>query len=91
MTDSKKPALAPVVTIHPHTLRDVPAVLRSIADRIEGGEFGDATQCAVVLNGDMLEIFAIGDCDPTDAHYLLCCGAARMQEPLLRKGLGADG
>lgn len=83
MTD--KPALAPVTTLYTHTLRDVPAVLRSISDAVEAGEYGEVVQCAVVLNGSRLEIFSAG-ADATEAHYLLCCGAARMQEPMLRKG-----
>lgn len=84
---SEKPSLAPVATLYTHTLRDVPAILRSIADAVEAGEYGGTVQCAVVLNSAKLEIFSAG-ADPTEVHYLLCCGAARMQEPLLRKGRG---
>lgn len=84
---SEKPYLAPVATLYTHTARDVPAVLRSIADAVESGEYGETVQCAVVLNSAQLEIFAAG-ADSTETHYLLCCGAARMQEPLLRKGRG---
>ena len=71
----EKPRLAEVKTIHPHSLRDIPA-----------GEFGDVRQCSLVILGSTLEVFAIGDCDPTEAHYLLCCGAARLQEPAVRQG-----
>lgn len=80
------PKLASVATLYTHTVRDVPAVLRAIADQIEEGAYGDARQAAVVLLGDQLDVFGAGDCDSTDVHYLLSCGVSIMQEPCLRKG-----
>lgn len=50
-----------VVQMREHTLRDVPAQLRALADRVEAGEHGQVGTCAVSILGDTLEVYAWGD------------------------------
>lgn len=64
-------------------LSDIPAVLRNIADSIEAGEHGAVADAVFVLRGDELKIFGLGTADGTVAHYMLCCAAQKMQEPML--------
>ena len=64
-------------------LQDIPAMLRGLADQIERGDYGGVVEAAVVTSGDDLNVFGFGGADGTVAHYLLCCGARRLEEPRL--------
>lgn len=67
--------------------RDAPATLRTIADSIESGEYGAVGSVALVVLGDQLHVFGVGrDSDPTSVHYLLCCGARKMENAALEHG-----
>ncbi|MND20873.1 hypothetical protein D3C76_47890 [compost metagenome] len=79
--------LAEVVTLYDSNYRDVPATLRRIADMIEHGNLAGAKEAALVVMAPAgLEVFGLGDADATGAHYLLCCGAAKLQMPTIRHG-----
>lgn len=65
-------------------LQDVPAMLRKLADAIEAGDHGEVREAVVVASGDALAVFGFGQVDGTQAHYLLGCAMARLQEPRLR-------
>lgn len=43
------------------TLRNSPAQLRALADRIERGDYGEVSTVALCLIGDSFEAFAWGD------------------------------
>ncbi len=72
-------------TIHaiPVKLQDIPAMLRKLADDVEAGEYGKVMEATVVTSGDRLDVFGFGGADGTVAHYLLCCGARKLEEPRL--------
>lgn len=50
-----------VVTLRETNLRDVPAMLRKLADAIEQGDHGHVTCCALALLGRTFDVFAFGD------------------------------
>lgn len=50
-----------VVTMCESSLRDVPAQLRLLADRIERGDYGPVGCCGVTILGDTFEVFGYGD------------------------------
>jgi hypothetical protein len=64
-------------------LADIPAMLRRLADDIEAGVYGRVPEAAVVTSGDSLNVFGFGGADGTVSHYLLCCGARKLEEPRL--------
>lgn len=64
-------------------LQDVPAMLRRLADDIEANEYGAVKEAVVVTSGDGLDVFGFGSADGTMSHYLLCCAARKMEEPML--------
>jgi hypothetical protein len=72
-----------VVDFPHHSLRDIPNILRNIADQIEIKEFGEAKACVVVLHADQLEVFGIGEADGTVTHYLLACAQRKIESPML--------
>lgn len=49
-------------------MRDVPAMMRDLADRIEAGEFGDGVKAVFVLQreGDYPLVFGWGDITPAE-------------------------
>lgn len=60
---------APKIIEFPGTdLRDIPAVMRSVADAIESGLWGDVKMVAAVLVRDDLSMaqFGWGDCSPLE-------------------------
>lgn len=70
--------------IHQHTLLDIPSTLRAIADAIEKGDYGEATDCAVVLDAAMVEVFYCGTGEAApNAHLLLHAGAAKMMSAVM--------
>lgn len=60
-------------------LFNVPETLRTIADKIERGDWGEVTNCAVVLDAGAVETFFMGPGEvwPT-LHYLLVVGAQKL-------------
>lgn len=65
--------------------KTIPELLRELADDIEAKTYGDTTEAVVVINGHAVEVFGYGNStDGTAAHYLLCCGASRLQAPMIK-------
>lgn len=74
-----KPKLAEVVSLYETNSRDIPAMLRKMADDIEGGTYGEVGEAAVVLCGDTLEVFGWGAAqDGCSSATLLQAGAMRL-------------
>ena len=64
-------------------LQNIAQVLRNIADEIDAGTYGDVSEGALVLRGNETEVFGLGHADGPTAHYLLCCGARKIENPML--------
>lgn len=72
-------ALAEVVPLFESNFRDVPATLRTIADEIENGEWGEVTDATFLLLGDKLEIFGMGkNSDAGTTSLMLQAGLLRL-------------
>ncbi len=55
-------ASSKVHTLYDASLRNAPAKLRTIADNIEGGRYGEVDGVAVVLtSGSWLAVFGVGE------------------------------
>ena len=67
------------------TLRDIPATLRALADEVEGGKFGKAESCVVVIDAEYaLEVSFCGSGEAApNAHLLLHAGAAKMMHAVI--------
>lgn len=80
-----------VVSLRPAVLspKDIPVseslvrLADAIADGVHGAE--ENVQVAIVVYGDKLHAFGF-NCDGTEAHYLLCCGARKVEGPMLEHG-----
>jgi len=76
-----------VETLYEENLRNVPTMLRSLADEIEEGEYGNVSTVACVVLGDEMSVFGWGaECDPGEVHLLLTAGATYMVTPIINKG-----
>ena len=70
-----------VVELYPTNFRDVVATLRTIADEVERGDFGEVKCCAIAMRGTRLNIFSCGpDADVSSAAIVLMAGANRLAE-----------
>ena len=73
MTDLK------VVELYDSNYRDPVATLRSIADAIEAGEYGDVGTAALVILGNTTEVFGMGeDGEPPSIALLLHAGFMKL-------------
>lgn len=73
--------LAEVLPMRDYTLRDIPSVLRKIAEQIESGEFPSAKACAVVVSGETLDVCLAGEVSSYgDAHMLLHAGMLALAD-----------
>lgn len=77
MRESK---LAEVVSLYEANSRDIPAMLRRLADDIEAGRYGDDVgEAACVILGDTMEVFGWGTVqDGASSATLLQAGAMRL-------------
>lgn len=67
--------LALIKTIHDASLKDVSAMLRKCADRIDAGEYGEGISAVCVLDGEAgIHVFGWGETDPRGALALLELG-----------------
>lgn len=74
--------------IREHTLQDIPAVLREIADSVEAGNFGKPVGCVVVLDAEALNVFYTGSGEAgPNAYILLHAGAAKMMQGVMAEKL----
>lgn len=68
-----------VVPLYETNFRDVPAMLRRLADDIEAGKYGEVREGATVLMGSELEVFGWGqDQDGASTAIMLQAGAMRL-------------
>lgn len=72
-----------LATIYSSNSRDVVKTLRVIADEIEAGKFGNVDQVALVLHGETVEVFALGDARGSETHLLLACGQRKLENGVL--------
>ena len=87
---NEAPKLAEVVSLYETNSRDIPAMLRRMADDIEAGTYGDVSEAAFVLCGDTLEVFGWGpDQDGATSATLLQAGAMRLIRAVERHGRNA--
>jgi hypothetical protein len=71
--------LAEVVTLYDSNMRDVPTMLRRLADDIEAGLHGDVQEAAAVVFGDTLDVMGWGRTqDGGSTALLLQAGAQRL-------------
>lgn len=81
------PKLAEVVSLYETNSRDIPAMLRKMADDIEAGCYGDVGEAAMVLYGDTVEVFGWGGAqDGASSALLLQAGAMRLIRTVERHG-----
>lgn len=67
--------------------RDVVKTLRAIADQIEEGKFGAVGSAGVVILGDTLEVFGMGeDSEAPSVGLLLHAGFLRLSKALEEHG-----
>ena len=63
---------------------NISETLRTIADNIERGTYGESFRCAVVLESDQIETFFMGPGEVwPNLHYLLTVGAAKLVQDKL--------
>lgn len=67
----------------PTNRRDIPAMLRAIADDIESGATPGIVEAVVVTHGAGLFVYALGDTDPGSAHLLLGAAQQKLQQSVL--------
>jgi hypothetical protein len=73
------PVLRSVPSICASNFRDPVATLRRIADEIEAGEYGGVGSAAIVILGDTMEVFGMGeDSEPASVALLLHAGFLRL-------------
>lgn len=78
---------AQVVTLHESNFRDPVATLRNVADDIEAGIFGDVGSVAVVVLGDTMEVFGMGqDSEAPSIALLLHAGFMRLSRSVEQHG-----
>lgn len=80
--------LAEVVTLYQSNARDIPAMLRRLADEVEKGVMGahgDITEVAVVTWGDRLCVFGFGDTGANGIHLMLGAAQRAMEAPLVAR------
>jgi hypothetical protein len=76
-----------VVTLNESNFRDPVATLRQIADRIESGEYGAVGCVGVVVLGDTMEVFGMGqDSEAPSVALLLHAGFMRLSRQLDEHG-----
>lgn len=60
-------------------LRNIPATLRALADKIEEGAYGPTSRCVIVWEADELEISYTGEGEAgPNAFILLHAGAQKL-------------
>lgn len=73
-----------IVKLYESNCRDIVSTLRGIADSIEGGDYGDVLEAALILNGTSIEVFGLGDCDVGATNLLLDAAKLKFSLAVLR-------
>lgn len=80
-------ALAEVVTLYESNSRDEVQTLRKLADDIEAGVYGAVGSVGVVILGDKMEVFGMGeDAQAPSIALLLHAGFIRLSKSLEEHG-----
>jgi hypothetical protein len=67
--------------------RDTPTELRRLADEIENGTYGAVGSAALVILGDQMEVFAMGeDYEPCSIALLLHAAFSRFSKAVEEHG-----
>jgi hypothetical protein len=76
-----------VVSLYESNSRDPVATLRIIAGEIEAGKYGAVGSVGLVVMGDTVEVFGMGD-DATGPSIasLLYAGFLRLMKPIVEHG-----
>ena len=82
MSDKEQPPLK-VVPLQESNYRDIVATLRVIADQIESGEYGNVNDAALVIKGDVFEVFHTGQGDIELAHFMFACAQRKLELALI--------
>lgn len=80
--------LAVVTTLYESNAREIPAMLRKLADEVERGDdgaHGSVREVAVVTWGAKLCVFGFGDADGGSIHLMLGAAQRAMEAPLLAR------
>lgn len=78
---------AELVTLYPSNFRDPVATLRAVADEIEAGKYGRVEGVGMVLLGDTLEVFGIGERSEVPfVVALFNAGIVRLVTPMAERG-----
>lgn len=76
-----------VVQFPVHDSRDPAKALRNLADKIEAGQFGEVTSCAVAVFGDTMGVFGSGsDSEAPTIALLFSAAAHRFAREIERHG-----
>lgn len=76
-----------VVSLYNHNYRGTTKTLRSIADRIDAGEFGEVGAVGLVLLGDQMRVFGMGpDSEAPSIALLLRAGFMRLSRTIEEHG-----
>lgn len=76
-----------VIQIYASNARDPVATMRKIADAMEAGEYGAVGSCAIVLLGDQMQVFGMGnDAEAPSIALLLHAGFMRLARSLEEHG-----
>lgn len=85
----ERPKIAEVVTLYERNLRQVPEMLRALADDIAAGKYGEVSCCAISMLGDKLTVHAYGpDSAGPSAAIVLHAGFNQISESLEQHGRG---
>ena len=77
-------ALAEVVTLYDTNCRDIPEMLRGLADSLEAGSEGtDALICVRLTENGGVELYGWGDCDNLKAIAILQLAMTSMTNATL--------
>lgn len=80
--------MAELHVLRSSTLLDVAATLRTIADGIDAGEYGQTLGCVVVLDARALDVFytGTGEAGPNTMALLQCALGKMVARVLEEKG-----
>lgn len=78
---------AEIHTIYNSNMRDPVATLRKIADQIEAGDYGSVGCAGLVLLGDKMKVFGMGeDSEGPSVGMLLHAGFSMISDSLKEHG-----
>ncbi len=72
-----------VQSIYDSNFRNIAATLRAIADGIEAGQYGEVDQIALVMHGEDVKVFGLGDSTGSNVHLLLACAGRTLENAVL--------